>query len=223
VTDQNLTEIIVVMDKSGSMQTIRDDAMGAFNTFLDEQKKLPGKAQLTLTLFDTVYDMVHKCAPINDVPRLNTSTYAPGGMTALLDAVGRTIDEVGKRLAATPEEKRPGKVMMVIITDGQENSSHEYKRDQIMKKIDVQTNQYQWEFVFLAAGKDAMEEARGIGIAASRIVSYDAGNAHHYARAVKCMSSNVGAYRGGASAQSIDWTAGSSASEDDKDNADSSS
>jgi len=217
VTKPNLTEIIVVMDKSGSMATIRDDAMGAFNTFLDEQKKLPGEAQLTLTLFDTAYDIVHKCAPIKEVPRLSTSTYTPGGMTALLDAVGRTIDEVGKRLAEKPEEERPSKVVMAIITDGQENSSHEYKRDQLMKMIDTQTNQFQWQFVFLAAGAEAFDEARGMGIAMDRIVKYRAGNAHHYAHAVKCMSSNVGAYRGGASAQSIDWTAGSSADDDDGD------
>lgn len=199
---QGLTEIVVVMDKSGSMASIRDDAMGAFNTFLGEQKKAEGEAVLTLTLFDTVYDIVHTRKPIKDVPALTTGTYVPSGFTALLDAVGRTIDEVGKRLATTAEADRPERVVMVIITDGQENSSREYRRQTVMDKIQHQTDKYQWEFVFLAAGKDAMEEAQNIGIKASNLVGFAAGDAHQYRRAMLNVSANVKSYRVG---QAVNW------------------
>lgn len=213
---KDLTEIIVVMDKSGSMDSIRNDAMGAFNTFLDEQKKVPGSAVFTLTLFDTTYTMVHKRKAIKEVPQLTYDTYVPGGMTALLDAVGRTIDEVGKRLADTADDERPERVVMAIITDGQENSSREYKRQQIMERIQHQTDTYKWVFVFLAAGKEAFAEAQSIGIQLQNIANYAADSGDAYKGAVRCFSSNVSAYRGGASGQSIDWSATGDTDEKEK-------
>lgn len=199
---QGLTEIVVVMDKSGSMASIRDDAMGAFNAFLEDQKKLPGEARFTLTLFDTGYKLAHTRKDIKDVPKLSTSTYVPGGFTALLDAVGRTIDEVGKRLADTPEDERPERVVMAIITDGQENSSREYNCKTVTDKIKHQEENYQWEVVFLAAGKEAMTEARNIGIRASNLVGFAAGDAGAYKCSVHSLSKNVGSYRQG---QTPDW------------------
>jgi len=194
---QGLTEIIVVMDKSGSMNGIRDDAIGAFNTFLEDQQKEPGEARLTLTLFDTSYNIVQTCKDIRNVPKLDNSTYAPGGFTALLDAVGRTIDEVGKRLADTAEEKRPERVVMAIITDGQENSSKEYNRKTVTDKIKLQEETYKWEVVFLAAGLKAMAEAQNIGIRASNCVGFEAGSAAAYTKSVQSLSQNIGNYRGG--------------------------
>jgi uncharacterized protein YegL len=202
VPKENLTEIIVVMDKSGSMDSIKGDAMGAFNTFLEEQQKLPGDAAFTLTLFDTAYDLVHTRKPIKDVPKLSENTYVPGGMTALLDAVGRTIDEVGRRLNDTPEEERPSRVVMAIITDGQENSSHEYKRQQVFDKIKTQKDAYQWEFVFLAAGQEAFKEAEGLGLSKSSIVAMSVGDPQAYVAEVRNFSHNVTNYRSG---ENVDW------------------
>lgn len=159
-----LTEIVCVVDKSGSMSSVRNDAVGAFNTFLDEQKKLPGTAKLTLTLFDTDYRIVHDGVDIQKVPNLDDKSYVPGGSTALLDAAGRTIDKVGERLVNTPEAERPEKVIMVILTDGEENSSKEYSREQLMAKINHQRDTYKWEFIFLAANQDAIQAGQGIGI-----------------------------------------------------------
>ena len=201
---QGLTEIIVVMDKSGSMNGIRDDAIGAFNTFLEDQQKEPGEARLTLTLFDTNYIIMQTRRDIQNVQKLDNSTYAPGGFTALLDAVGRTIDEVGKRLADTAEEKRPERVVMAIITDGQENSSKEYNRKTVTDKIKLQEETYKWEVVFLAAGIQAMAEAQNIGIRASNCVGFEAGSAVAYTASVKNLSSNVGSYRRGVTP---DWRA----------------
>ena len=201
---QGLTEIIVVMDKSGSMAGIRDDAIGAFNTFLEDQQKQSGEARLPLTLFDAGYHIIQVCSDIQNVQKLNTSTYIPGGFTALLDAVGRTIDEVGKRLSDMAEEERPERVVMAIITDGQENSSKEYNRKIVTDKIKLQEETYKWEIVFLAAGLQAMAEAQNIGIRASNRVGFEAGSAVAYTKSVKNLSVSIGNYRQGTAP---DWQA----------------
>lgn len=164
--DQDLTEIVVVADRSGSMAKLATDTIGGFNTFLDEQKKLPGKALLTYVQFDTEYEVVHNGRYIRDVPALTAETYVPRGMTALLDAVGKTIAEVGVRLSKTPEELRPSKLIMVIITDGLENSSKEYELAQVKKMIEHQQTKYRWEFCYLGANQDAFLVGAGMGIAA---------------------------------------------------------
>lgn len=187
-----LTEIVCVVDKSGSMSSIRNDAVGAFNTFLDGQKKLPGTAKLTLTLFDTDYKIVHDGVDIQKVPNLDDKSYVPGGSTALLDAAGRTIDKVGERLANTPEDEKPEKVIMVILTDGEENSSKEYKREQIQTKINHQRDVYKWEFVFLAANQDAIQAGQSIGI--QHNVNYCSTGAGTKG-AVRCMAAAVASYR----------------------------
>lgn len=199
-----LTEIICVVDRSGSMGSIKGDAIGSFNIFLEQQKKVPGEAVFSLTLFNTVYDVRHSGIPIKDVPALTDQTYVPGGLTALLDAVGKTIDEVGDRLAKTDEAARPERVVFVILTDGQENSSREYKRDQVMQRIQHQTDVYKWEFVFLAAGKQAFTEAQSLGISLGNIVAYAAGDGDAHRLSVDNLSRNVARYRGGAKP---DWQA----------------
>jgi Mg-chelatase subunit ChlD len=192
-----LAEIICVVDKSGSMQTIRAEAIGAFNAFLGEQKKHPGEATFTLTLFDTKYDVRLSGKPIADVQDLTEESYVPGGMTALLDAVGRTIDEVGARFAKMEEDARPERVILAIITDGQENSSREYTRQQVSEKIKTQRDDYKWEIVFLAAGEEAVAEARGLGIAADHTVPYKKGDPQAHVAAVRCFSQASSAYRSG--------------------------
>ena len=121
----DLTEIAFVLDRSGSMNPIAADAIGGFNTFLASQQSLPGEARLTLVLFDHEYLVTHNNVDIRSVPPLHSAAYLPRGMTALLDAVGRTIDDVGARLATTPEEQRPAKMIVAILTDGQATASRD--------------------------------------------------------------------------------------------------
>ena len=161
---KGLSEIICIIDKSGSMGSIANDAVGGFNTFLEEQKALEGIANLTLVLFDTEYKMMYENEPINNVKLLDHQSYRPSGMTALLDAVGKTIDDVGRRLNNTPEENKPEKIIVAILTDGEENSSRQFKLQDIKEKITHQKDNYKWEFIFLGANQDAFAEAAKIGI-----------------------------------------------------------
>lgn len=156
------TEIVVILDRSGSMNSITDDAIGSFNAFLAEQQKLKGKALLTLILFDDKYDIVHNGIDIQDIKPLDKNTYVPRGMTALLDAIGKTINSVRERINNMPEDQRPEKVLVGILTDGHENASHEYNRNAIMKLIDEKDEG--WEFLYLAANQDAIREGSSIGI-----------------------------------------------------------
>lgn len=197
---KGLCEIIIVADRSGSMGSIRNDAIGSFNAFLEDQKKHPGEALLTYTQFDGEYEIVYSGKPIKDVQPLNEETFVPRGSTALLDAVGRTIDEVGKRLHNTPEDQRPERVLMVILTDGGENASHTFSREQIFDKIKHQRDIYKWEFVFLAAGQEAFAEAQAIGIVTANIVAYSAGDADQHVGAIRKMSNATYSYRSGGSA-----------------------
>jgi uncharacterized protein YegL len=169
---QGLTEIVCIIDKSGSMDSVRDDSIGGFNTFLKGQRELPGEALFTLTLFDTDYTVIHNGVPIAEVPELTSDTYIPGGMTALLDAMGRTIDKVGQRLAETDEDDRPENVIVAILTDGQENSSTEYTRDQVMASVKQQQDEWSWEFMYLGANQDAVYEGGRLGISAARSRNY---------------------------------------------------
>jgi len=169
MTNKNLTEIVVVLDRSGSMMSRKYDAEGGLNHFLYEQRKLPGEARLTLTQFDTEYEIVHNGVSLAEV---GPCTLEPRGGTALLDAVGRTIYEVGARLARTQESQRPGLVVFVIVTDGEENSSREYNRAQVKHMIEEQSGRYSWQFVYLGANQDAFAEAGGIGIPAYTTLNY---------------------------------------------------
>ena len=145
----NFTSINVIIDASGSMQHLTHDTIGSFNTFLAEQKIVPGEAAFSLCIFSTDYRLVHDFAVLNSVPELTTKVYSPNGGTALLDAMGTTIDSVGARLSAMPEEERPSKVIFLIITDGAENSSKRFNADQIRAKVQHQKDVYSWEVVFI--------------------------------------------------------------------------
>ncbi len=168
----DLSEIACIIDCSGSMQSIRSDAIGGFNAFLEEQKKHPGSARLTLILFDHEYERVHDAVDIKHVAPLSEATYTPRGTTALLDAIGRTIDDVGKRLAETTEEERPGTVIVAILTDGMENASSDYTRARVAEMIKHQQEKYGWEFVFLAANQDAIQEAQKLSISAKDAMNF---------------------------------------------------
>jgi hypothetical protein len=169
----NHTEIVCIIDRSGSMSDIKNDAIGGFNSFLESQKKLPGSASLSLALFDHEYLIPFQNRDIQSVEPLTDKTFVPRGQTALFDAVGRTINEVGARLAATPEPERPEKVLVCIVTDGEENSSRRFSRSQIREMIEHQRGKYNWEFAFLAADQDAFAEAESMGISAKMAVNFE--------------------------------------------------
>lgn len=175
---KDLTEIAYVLDRSGSMQTLASDAIGGFNSFLEGQKKLEGRANFTLVLFDHEYQVVHQSVDIQQVPPLDERTYIPRGQTALLDAIGRTIDDLGARLARMPEEERPAKVIVAIFTDGLENASRVYTNERLAESIKHQQEKYSWEFLFLAANQDAIATASQMSIPttnAFNVVSSPAG------------------------------------------------
>ena len=162
--NKKLTEIAYILDRSGSMQPLVEAAISGFNTFLKDQQETSGDASLTLVLFDDEYLLHADRTPIQEVLPLDASTYVPRSCTALLDAIGRTVVNIGKKLANTPEKDRPGKVIIAIYTDGYENASTDYTANKIAKMIRHQTDNYQWEFLFLAANEDAIATAASYGI-----------------------------------------------------------
>lgn len=200
MTKENFTSINVIIDQSGSMGHLATDTIGSFNTFVTEQKAVPGEASFTLCTFNDDYRLVHDFVKLASVPDLDSKVYRPNGSTALLDAVGNTINSVGAKLAAMPEDERPSKVIFLIITDGHENASRTFTKDQIKGMIEHQRNTYNWEFVFMGANIDAIGEGTSLGISGSNSMNYDAtkGGTHKLYSAV---SSNMSSYRGGGSSQ----------------------
>lgn len=165
----DLTDITLVVDRSGSMESIREDAEGGINALVREQAKEPGEALLTLVQFDTEYEFVHEGVPLQEVPEYHL---APRGATALLDAVGQAINATGERLAKMAEADRPGLVIFVVATDGLENSSQEFSKPQIKKMIERQQNEYSWQFTFLGANQDAFDEARQLGVHSAGVANF---------------------------------------------------
>lgn len=163
---ENLTEMVFVLDRSGSMSGLAADTIGGFNELIEKQKKIEGDAYVTTVLFDHEYEVLHDHVALEEVAPLTDKEYFARGSTALLDAVGRTIDAVGARLAATAEDERPEHVVFVITTDGRENSSREYTAKRVRGMIEHQQQKYSWQFVFLGANMDAVSEARKLGISA---------------------------------------------------------
>jgi len=170
----NLTEIVFILDRSGSMSRLVEDTIGGFNSFIKTQKKEVGEAVLTTILFDDQYEILHNGVDIKDVKPMTTKEYSARGMTALLDAIGKTINNVGDRLNKTNEDDKPSKVIFVITTDGQENTSKEFKQSQIKKMIEHQTNTYNWQFLFLGANIDAVGTAQSFGISGQFASNYTA-------------------------------------------------
>lgn len=190
----NLAEIIFVLDKSGSMESIRRETIAGFNGFVRSQISSPGDARMTLILFDTNYSVAFAGVPLKEVVDLNPDSYAPSGGTALLDAVGTAIDRTGKRLAGLTESQRPAKVMMVVLTDGEENSSRECTVEDVRGMVRHQSDVYSWEFLFLGANQDARTEAGKMGMErAMDFVADEEGVAFAYAR----VSEAVREFRGG--------------------------
>ncbi len=173
--NNDYTHIAIVLDRSGSMAPTAQDTIGGVNTFIEGQKKLPGKCTLSLVQFDHEYTPMATFVDISNAPVLDGFNYVPRGMTALLDAIGRTINETGNTLRNMPEETRPSKVVFVIDTDGYENASKAFKREKIFEMISHQRDKYKWEFVFLGANQDAIATGASIGIATAGSMTYTAG------------------------------------------------
>jgi hypothetical protein len=208
------TDITVVLDRSGSMGSIAKDVIKGLNAFVKAQQEVEGEARFTLVQFDDQYEVVHFRVPMADVPTVTARTYQPRGSTALLDAIGRTINDISSRVGQMAAADRPDQIVFAVQTDGFENASVEYTREQVFgmirdrerkgtpqsKAVDEPT----WEFVFLAANQDAIMEGDRIGFSASRAMDFDAdggGVAAMYA----VMSSKVSMKRRVAGA-SMDFT-----------------
>lgn len=174
MANKNLTEMVFILDRSGSMSGLEADTIGGYNSLLEKQRKEVGDATVTTVLFDDKYEMIHDHAAISKVKDITNKEYFARGSTALLDAVGKTINHVGNRHKNALDNEVPGKTMVVIITDGYENASREYALPQIKQMIERQKEKYGWEFLFLGANIDAVSTAAGFGISPDRAVTYEA-------------------------------------------------
>jgi uncharacterized protein YegL len=169
----NLTEIVFLMDRSGSMGGLEIDTIGGFNAFIKKQKQMEGNTIVTTVLFDDKYELLWNGISAENA-KLTSKEYFVRGSTALLDAIGKTILDVGYRLSGIGEEERPAKVIFVITTDGMENASREFTYGKVKQLIKHQQEKYHWEFIFLGANIDASKEAGSIGISQDNAFNYEA-------------------------------------------------
>jgi uncharacterized protein YegL len=169
---KGLTELVFILDKSGSMGGLERDTIGGYNSMLTKQQAIEGDALVTTVLFDNNYELLHDRIDIKAVNPITEREYQVGGSTALLDAIGRTIHKIDNAQKNTAEDYRAEKVMFVIITDGEENSSREYTSDKVKAQIERQKSRYGWEFIFLGANIDAVETAARFGISRDRALDY---------------------------------------------------
>ena len=169
---KNCTDITFILDRSGSMSNLRDDVIGGFNSFLEDQKKDKEEAVFSLIQFDNLYEENYIAKNIKEVEDLNRETYSPRGMTALRDAIGRTINNVGERLKKLSESDRPDKVIMVVQTDGFENDSKEFTQEKIEEMVKHQEEKYKWKFIFLGAGLDVAAQSGNIGFASMNTLAH---------------------------------------------------
>ena len=190
----HLTEIVFILDRSGSMSGLEKDTIGGFNAMIEKQRKEPGEAYISTLLFDNETQVIHDRVSLDKVPALTDKDYFVRGCTALLDAVGGAIHHIGNVHKYAREEDRPEKTLFVITTDGMENASRTYTYDKVKAMITRQKEKYGWEFLFLGANIDAAKEAGRFGIAPERATNYHAdtkGTNVIY----ETLSSAIGAYR----------------------------
>ena len=178
-----MTELVFILDRSGSMSGLERDTVGGFNSMLEKQKKEDGKAVVSTVLFDHESVVIHDRLPLDQVPRMTEEEYFTRGCTALLDAVGGAIHHIGNVHKYARSEDVPDKTLFIITTDGYENASKRYDYDKVRRMIERQKEKYGWEFLFLGANIDAAAEAKRFGIGADRAVNYkcdEAGTALNY-------------------------------------------
>lgn len=200
----NITEIVFIIDKSGSMSGLELDTIGGFNSTIERQRKKDGKAFVSTVLFNDKSTVIHDRVSINDIKPMTEREYQVGGCTALLDAVGDAIHHIGSIHKYARREDVPEHTIFVITTDGMENASHRYDYKTIKSKIERQREKHSWEFIFLGANIDSAEVAEGLGIARSRAVNY-----HQDTRGVRAsydaMDCAISAMRMCESLDTDDW------------------
>lgn len=170
---KNLTEIIFILDRSGSMSGLEADTIGGYNSLLEKQKREDGEAIVSTVLFDDYQEVLHDRADISNIKPITEKEYYVRGCTALLDAIGGAIHHIGTVHKYAREEDRPEKTLFIITTDGMENASKRYTYDKVKRMVEKQKEKYGWEFLFLGANIDAIEVAGRFGIAANRAVNYE--------------------------------------------------
>lgn len=174
---KNLTEIIFILDRSGSMSGLEADTIGGFNSMIEKQKKADGEAMISTVLFDNVSEVIHDRVSVLDIQPMTDKDYTVRGCTALLDAIGGAIHHIGNIHKYARAEDVPEHTLFVITTDGMENASRHYNAERVKQMIERQRARYGWEFLFLGANIDAVETARHFGIGADRAVNYHSDSA----------------------------------------------
>ena len=169
---KGLTEIVFILDRSGSMSGLEKDTIGGFNTTIEKQKKEEGEAIVSTVLFDNDMEVLHDRVSLEKIAPLTDKEYYARGCTALLDAIGGAIHHIGNVHKYARDEDRPEKTIFVITTDGYENASHKYSSDRVKQMVERQKHKYGWEFIFLGANIDAVETARNFGIDEERAATY---------------------------------------------------
>ena len=169
---KNLTELVMILDRSGSMSGLERDTIGGYNSMLQKQRETEGEVLVSTVLFDQRIEVLHDRVPLDKVPAMTEKDYYVRGSTALLDAVGGAIHHIGNVHKYAREEDRPEKTIFVITTDGMENASHEYSYDRVKEMVERQKEKYGWEFLFLGANIDAVKTAGRFGISADRAANY---------------------------------------------------
>ena len=185
------TDITVLLDRSGSMSSIANDMEGSFRSFIAEQRKGADEAHVSLYQFSTAVEEVYVRRPINEAPPLHIM---PSGGTSLHDAMVSVINRTGARLAALPEWERPSRVVFITITDGEENSSRNYRAYDVKKLVEQQSNQYSWQFVYLGCNQNAFAVGEAMGISQFNNISYDC-NSRGISNVFTSLSSNLCSYR----------------------------
>lgn len=198
--NQDYTHIEFLLDKSGSMSSLRNTVINGYNEFLQGNLEIPGRLTCSMRQFNTEHEDTYVMAEGNDIPKLSNSNFVPSGMTALIDAAVDSIDRLGEQLAELPEEERPGKVVFVVYTDGQENSSKYHSAPELSARIKEQEDLYKWEFVYLGAHPDAFGEAGNLGFDLRKVGGYQA-TQNDMARSFTDVSRSVTRYRKGESSE----------------------
>ncbi len=169
---ENLTELVFILDRSGSMNGLERDTIGGFNSLIEKQKRETGEAYVSTVLFDNVCEVIHDRVKLEDIPPLTEKEYYTRGSTALLDAVGGAVRHIANIHKYARKEDIPAKTLFVITTDGMENASRNYTYEKVKKMIEHEKSKYGWEFLFLGANIDAAETAANIGISRDRATNY---------------------------------------------------
>jgi hypothetical protein len=191
---KGLTHIIFVVDRSGSMTTIAKDMVGGYNAFIKTQRETSSECFVSLYQFDSIYETVFERVALADVKDLDNETYKPRGSTALFDAIGKTVSNYGAYLSSLPEDQRPERVLVVTITDGENNASKEYTIDQVRDMITHQTSVYSWDFAFLGSNIDAWDAGSSLGIASTSTIQF-ANKGQSVVKAFQALSRGATSYR----------------------------